>query len=74
MVGRDDSGTVVRTVEGGRAEIRVTPEDGVRLRFVDGHLLVGGRRSPFFDGAYSLVLEGPSEPWRTSGLPCVRLD
>jgi hypothetical protein len=73
VVGRDANGRVLRTVEADHLEISVLADGGVRLRFTDGHLLVGDRRAPFFDGAYTLALGGSAEPWRNAGLSCVKL-
>lgn len=73
VVGRDESGRVLRTIEAPRAEISVEPSGAVRWRFAEGHLVVGGRRAPFFDGTYTLTLESRFESWRDSGLTCVRL-
>lgn len=74
IVGRDDGGRTLRTVSARRAEITVGAEGGVRMRFVDGRIEVGERSVPFFDGAYTIALEGTAEPWRKSGLTCVRFE
>ena len=73
VVGRDTDGEVLRTIEASRAEIVVAASGAVRWRFRDGHLVVGERRAPFFDGSYALSLESRFEAWRDSGLTCVRL-
>lgn len=73
VVGRDSSGTVFRAAEAKRAEITVESSGKVRIRLSDGHLLLSGRRAPFFDGAYSIPLDTPAGPWRQSGLSCIRL-
>ncbi|MCE9637242.1 MAG: hypothetical protein K8T90_16170 [Planctomycetes bacterium] len=73
VTGRDESGRTLRTVEAARLEISVAADGAVRLRFVDGFLIVGGRKAPFFDGAYTLSLEGSAKVWRESGLTCLRI-
>jgi hypothetical protein len=59
-------------VQARRLEISVFPEGGVRMRFVEGRLVLGDRAVPFLDGAYTIALEGAADPWRQSGLSCLR--
>lgn len=73
VTGRDTAGRTLRTVEAARAEISVAAEGAVRLRFTDGHLRIAGRTAPFFEGSYTIVLDGSADAWRRSGLTCVRL-
>lgn len=72
VVGKDADGNALRTVEAGRAEITVAEGGGIRFRFTEGRLLIAGRTAPFFDGAYTIALDGAAQPWRDSGLSCVR--
>ena len=74
VVGRDESGRTLRTIEAPSGEIRVGEDGTVRLLFRDGQLVVGGRRAPFFDGAYSVRLTSTAAAWKASGLTCVRFD
>jgi hypothetical protein len=74
IVGRDAGGRPLRTVEARRAQITVSPQGGIRFRFDDGHLVVAGRKAPFFDGSYTLALDGEPGPWRAAGLTCVRFE
>lgn len=73
VVGRDATGRTLRTVEAPSATISVAADGAVQWRFTDGHLVIGGRRAPFFDGVYTISLEGRFAAWRDSGLTCIRL-
>ena len=52
--------------------MKVRADEGdVLVDMRDGFLLLAGRRAPFFDGRYTLVVASDTGAWRTSGLTCV---
>ena len=64
-------GTVLQ-VEEGPSQVGMSSEDGeVHVEMIDGHLILAGRRAPFFDGRYVIVVTSEATPWRTSGLTCL---
>ena len=70
--GVDDDGRVIRTLEAPTATVKVRADDGdVVMDLRDGYLLFGGRRAPFFDGRYAIVVKSSAGPWKTSGLTCL---
>jgi hypothetical protein len=72
VVGTDERGAVVRTIQAGRAEISIDTTTGsIVLRFVDGKLIVGTVEAPFFDGSYGVVVRGDAAKWKSAGLTCV---
>jgi hypothetical protein len=73
LVGSDDKGNVVRTIQAARAEVVCDDASGsVVIRFFEGKLLVGLIEAPFFDGTYGLIVRGDPKKWRSSGLDCVK--
>ena len=73
VVGTDDKGVVIRTIEAARAEVVADDTSGsVVIRFSEGKLLVGAIEAPFFDGTYGLIVRGDPKKWRSSGLDCVK--
>jgi chaperonin cofactor prefoldin len=73
VVGTDEKGTVVRTIQAARAEI--VPDDAsgtVVLRFTEGKLIVGSKEAPFFGGTYGLIVRADPRKWRSSGLEFVK--
>jgi hypothetical protein len=73
VVGTDDKGAVIRTIQAARAEVVCDEASGtVVIRFFDGKLLVGLIEAPFFDGTYGLIVRGDPKKWRSSGLDCVK--
>jgi len=73
--GVDSRGRVVRTLEAPTATVKVRADEGdVLVDMRDGHLLLAGRRAPFFDGRYTLVVASDTGAWRTSGLTCVKYE
>jgi len=73
--GVDDQGRAIRTLEANTVKVQVREEtDDVLLDLRDGHLLLAGRKAPFFDGRYAIVIPGQSEAWRISGLTCVTFE
>jgi hypothetical protein len=72
VVGTDERGAAVRTIQAARAEISIDGTTGaIVLRFLDGKLIVGAVEAPFFDGSYGVVVRGDAAKWRSSGLDCV---
>jgi hypothetical protein len=75
VVGTDDQGAVIRSIQAGRAEIVVdATSKSVVLRFYDGRLLIGGKSAPFFDGTYGLVVRGDAAKWKAAALSFVKSD
>jgi len=75
VVGTDDQGRVMRSIQAGRAEIVVdSVSKCVVLRFYDGKLLIGGKSAPFFDGTYGLVVRGDPAKWKAAALSFVKND
>ena len=73
--GVDDKGRAIRTLEAGVATVHVRSEsDDVLFDLRDGHLLLAGRKAPFFDGRYAIVVPGTTAAWRVSGLTCVTFE
>jgi hypothetical protein len=73
VVGADDQGNVMRSIQAGRAEIVVdSVSKSVVLRFYDGKLLIGTKSAPFFDGTYGLVVRGDPAKWRAAALSFVK--
>jgi hypothetical protein len=72
VVGTDDRGVVVRTIQAARAEITIDASTGsIVMRFREGKLIVGTVEAPFFDGNYGLVVRGDAAKWKSAGLSCV---
>ena len=72
VVGTDERGAIVRTIQAARGEITIDTATGsVVLRFLDGKLIVGTVEAPFFDGSYGVVVRGDLRKWRAAGLSCV---
>ena len=72
VVGTDERGAVVRTIQAARAEITVDGSTGsIVMRFLDGKLILGTVEAPFFDGNYGVVVRGDPAKWKSSGLTCV---
>jgi hypothetical protein len=72
VVGTDERGAVVRTIQAARAEITVDTSTGtIVMRFLDGKLILGAVEAPFFDGNYGVVVRGDAKKWKSAGLTCV---
>jgi hypothetical protein len=72
VVGKDANGTVTRTIVAPRARISIdVAKSTVLLEFLDGELVRGPYRAPFFQGRYALLLDTDTAVWRRSGLTCV---
>jgi len=70
--GVDDNGRVIRTLQAPTATVSVrADEQDILIDLRDGFLELAGRRAPFFDGRYAIVIQSNVRPWQTSGLTCV---
>ena len=71
----DDEGRTVRTMEATNASVHVR-QDGsdILIELRDGHLLLAGRKAPFFDDRYAVTVTGDVAAWKGSGLSCLTFD
>jgi hypothetical protein len=75
LSGVDANGRTIRTLEAQTATVVVREEsDDVLVDLRDGHLLLAGRKAPFFDGRYAIVVASEPEAWRISGLTCITFE
>ncbi len=76
VAGLDARGRAIRELEAPEGTIDVRRGSGdVLLELRGGHLVLAGRRAPFFDGRYAVIVPSADvDAWRVSGLTCVRFD